>query len=76
MNMAEEQWCHAWFSADQGKIAGIVAYPNRKGILTNVTEVNDTAETRSKWEDMKYLGKVNIAVNPVRIAESNHDREE
>jgi hypothetical protein len=49
---------HAWYSARQGRLMGIVLYKNAQGETVEATIVSRTMDHGCKWDDMVYLGEV------------------
>lgn len=49
---------HAWHSARQAKICGVVLWKNDTGDVLETTIITRTKEHGCKWDDLVYLGEV------------------
>lgn len=49
---------HAWFSARQAQLFGVVLWKDVQGEILETTIITRTKENICKWDDIVYLGEV------------------
>ena len=49
---------HAFYSAKQAKLCGVVRYRTADGRILEASNVCQTMDTKSNWDDLVYLGEV------------------